>query len=111
MTYYTKPGSVTVWATTPHGEMEVARVGPATRPMTLRRADARLFAAAPDLLAALRIGLHHTQRAAGWTKDAHRRAIDAGMHGTAATHDQAWQDTLAAIEVIEAAINKAEGQQ
>lgn len=53
MTYYTKPGSVTVWATTPHGEMEVARVGPATRPMTLRRADARLFAAAPDLIRAL----------------------------------------------------------
>lgn len=72
--------------------------------------DAALIAAAPALLAALRIGLHHTQRAADWTKDAHRRALEEGMHGNAANHHQAWQDTLEAVKVIEAAIAAAEGQ-
>lgn len=75
-----------------------------------QQANARLVAAAPALLDALRIGLHHTQRAAAWTKDAHRRALEEGMHGNAANHHQAWQDTLEAVKVIEAAIAAAEGQ-
>ncbi len=68
---------------------------------------ARLVAAAPALLGALRIGLYHTQRAADWTHEAYRRALEQGMHGTADRHHQAWLDTLAAIKVIEAAL---EGQ-
>lgn len=68
--------------------------------------DVALIVAAPELLVALRIALHHTHRAAGWTKDAYRRAIEEGMHGTADAHHTAWQDTLAAIRVIESTIAK-----
>ena len=60
-----------------------------------------------DILNAMRIGLYHTQRAADWTHEAYRRALEQGMHGTADRHHQAWLDTLAAIKVIEAAL---EGQ-
>lgn len=59
-----------------------------------------------DILNALRIGLHHTHRAAGWTRDAYRRALEEGMHGNADRHHQAWLDTLAAIKVIEAALER-----
>lgn len=74
-------------------------------PKNERIANAALIAAAPAMLNALRIGLHHTHRAAAWTKDAYRRALEDGMHGTADAHHAAWMDTLAAIKVIEAAIS------
>jgi len=45
--------NTTVWQHSPQGEVEVARVVGSHRPMTLRRQQALLFAAAPDMLAAL----------------------------------------------------------
>lgn len=52
--FYAKPQGMTVWEHTQWGEVEVARIVGVSRPVTARRAEARLFAAAPDLLAALR---------------------------------------------------------
>ena len=46
--------NTTVWQHTVEGEMEVARVVGAHRPLTIRQGQARMFAAAPDMLAALR---------------------------------------------------------
>jgi uncharacterized protein (DUF924 family) len=54
-----------VWEHTPDGQVLIARVLGDHRPTTVRRAEARMFAAAPDMLDVLRAALHHVRARAG----------------------------------------------
>lgn len=50
-----------IWEHTPEGQVLIARILGDHRPTPVRRAEARLFAAAPDMLEVLRVALQHVR--------------------------------------------------
>ena len=71
--------------------------------------NARLIAAAPDLLAALRLALPHVQACAEKDDSLARLNDERGMRGTAAQCRRVAEMRRAAAQVIADAIAKAEG--
>jgi hypothetical protein len=70
--------NTTVWQHTVEGEVEVARVVGPYRPLTIRQGQARMFAAAPDMLAALRTIAHIALMDQGqWAKTIEAEALAA----------------------------------
>lgn len=107
--FYCKPQGMTVWEHTQTGEVEVARIVGTSRPVTARRGEARLFAAAPDLLHLLHLALPHVQVCVGYDLSAAARADDLGMAGSAATIREQARAREGLVDLIRAAIAKAEG--
>ncbi len=73
-------------------------------------ANARLIAAAPELLAALQVGLHYTLTAAALSQALARINRDNGFEGNAANHESARRDAERAVETIRAAVARATGE-
>lgn len=71
---------------------------------------AALFAAAPDLLEALRVGLFHTEKSAVRAKSLARWNKHGGMDGIAAGYEQEATESEQAADFIRAIITQATGE-